>query len=153
MARLTLPEETFRIRPWRDSDLWFLVHVAPNVVTMRRELRAFLGECHSAQLAAVVSCEPNDPAARRSRVRHMVGVIFFARTWLGSGIVAHELSHAAFRVCNRLGIRVDHWSDPSRTLAEQRPMWEASAEEKYCGFAEHLTRDFWRAAYGRRLVS
>jgi hypothetical protein len=145
-----LPEETFRIRPWRDSHLWFLVHVAETEAKMRAATRKFVGECHRKQMAASIACIPSDRKSKR--LRGLIGVLFFARPLLGGALVAHELCHAAFRVCDHRRMRVKHWEPAGYTLATQPERAKASNEEKYCHYVEHLTRDFWTEAYARRLA-
>lgn len=147
-----LPEETFRIRPWRESPFWVLVRVAPTLTAMRKELREFSGDCHPEQLAATLQVVPPNEKIE-PHLAGLVAVMFFARTWLGGSLVTHELAHVAFRVCDTLRIRVKHWQLKSYTLQTQPTMWEASDEEKYCNFIEHLSRDFWREARARRLAS
>lgn len=149
---LELPTETFRIRPFPNSKAWFLVHVSPDLTRMRATMRKTIGDCHPKQVAASLGLDPVGRAAKRAHPG-ICGVLFFAKTWLGAGLVAHELSHAAFRVCERHGIRVQHWRTPGYAFETQPPMWRASDEEKYCNFVEYLTRDFWRQARERQLVS
>jgi len=153
MPEVDLPEETFSVRPWKGSDEWFMVHIADTLPKMRKALREFTdGDCKPTQLAAVVGVMPNDDEAREL-LGGLLGVLFFARTRLGAGLVAHELAHAAFLTCNHLGVRVEHWIPHGYTLSSQPTMWEASGEEKYCNFLEHLSRDFWRQAYAKRIVA
>lgn len=143
------PSETFRIHPWPASTLWFLVHVAETPEAMRGAIREFVEDCHENQLAACIGCEDEGP-----EYEGLVGVLFYAKPTIGAGLVAHELGHAAFRVCDRLAIRVDHWGPrPYNRLDEQPPMWQATSEEQYCNFLEHLSRDFWNHAYEHGIVS
>jgi hypothetical protein len=131
-----LPKETFRITA--DGQSYFVVHVAPTA----RQLRATMRRCG-------MSCAPNQIAgcvyATSDKMPDLRGVVLLTRP-LGAGIVTHELAHAAFRLMDHAGIRVNHWHKGSLE-ANQR-----GTEERYALTLEALTRSFWNEAYLSGLV-
>jgi hypothetical protein len=128
-----LPNETFRIKS--GDDQW-LVYLCATLDEMRALLRERTGECHPGQLGMCLSVASDDRTLR--------GALFLSREALGSGLVAHELAHAAFRTCEARGLTVFHQMRPQRTdgLQATHPH-----EETYCHVLEELTREFWRAYY------
>lgn len=141
-----LPVETFRVRPFAGRADHFIVHVADDVAGMRLAMRVLGARPKRHQIAACV--------AYRSRANpHLWGVLFFAKTRLGAGVVSHELAHAAFRVVEREGYRVEHWADRdprSSALAKRRAV---SSEERFCYALQRLTTNFWTEAYLRGVVA
>jgi hypothetical protein len=142
---------TFRIQPSHSSRLYLIVHVAKDVKEMRRTMRRVVGECHPRQVAGVMGLAPD----RQSDVMFddAVAIMFFGKDWIGAGLVAHEMAHAAFRVAERKHLKVDHWVDQGYTFRTQPAPSKASAEERYANIVEHLTRDFWTKAYAAGLVT
>ena len=137
-----LPPETFRLFPLPRRRAYFLVHIARTRPQMLRTMRGTVGFAHPRQLACVVGVSS-------SRHRGLLGVIFFPRSSLGAGLVAHELAHAAFRVADRCGRKVRHW----RPVLRARLGATANRdEEMYCTILERLTRQFWVEAYRLRLA-
>lgn len=130
---MMLPPETFRVRSSRRSRLYFVVHVAPTPAAMRVVMRRHAGGCHPRQLACVMG-------ASSKMMPGLVGLIFFTQSCLGVGIVAHEMAHAAFRYCERRGLRVTYWQKSHSRHVGQ-------SEEVFCAIVEHLNRDFWNRAY------
>ena len=132
--KTSVPPESFRIAAlgW-----WFLVHVAETVDAMRAAMREYVDGCHPDQLACVVSVRGNGD------LESCAGFVFVPRTHLGAGLVAHELAHAAFRVCDLQGLRVEHW--------QRGDAYESThaTEETYCAIVEALSREFWANAYAR----
>jgi hypothetical protein len=132
-----IPEASFWIHTSEDQTHYFVVHIAQTLAQMRETMKRHVGECHPRQVAGVVAViEPE-------LLPGLVGVIFFSRTDMGAGLVAHELAHAAFRTCDYLGIEVRHWDDKQLKFNDERQ----TSEELYARIVEHLTRDFWRQAY------
>ena len=149
--RDTLPPATFLIRPRVRGRICFIVHIADSLTAMRATMRRCSGWAHRQQLAAVDSATDwvRDRDGRR-RKGCLCGVLYFARNCLGAGLVSHELSHAAFRYCERIGLRVVHWKRREQMFTSARlanRSLTASSEEKYCDVTEQLNRDFWNKAY------
>jgi hypothetical protein len=132
MTTGTVPPETFRISALGH---WFLVHVAATPEAMRAAMRRHVTSCDPNQLAAVVAV--SDP--KGGLFVDCAGFIFLPQSALGAGLVAHELSHAAFRLMERHGWRVEHDVRVGDATNE--------VEETYCKAVEELTRDFWNHAY------
>ena len=65
-----------------------------------------------------------------------IGYLLFYRDWLGSGIVAHELTHAALHV----------WQMRRRKFSALRYALH-SQQEEFCMLVENMTIDFWRGFY------
>lgn len=150
--RPTLPPETFRIRPQQGSRYYFVVHVGTGLGTMRAAMRRHSGWAHPKMLGAVDSVRHRLPSGR---LTGCCGVIYFSRRHIGTGIVAHELAHAAFRLSERLGDRVEHWRwrEGGRVTHVDGSATTVPSEERYCVLVEGLSRDFWNKAYATGLVS
>lgn len=134
----TMPPETFRISAaplfsWP----FFVVHIAASVEAMREIMRDHSGGCHPAQLGAVIGVADPNPDGPYTAC---AGIVYLSEDRVGAGLVAHELGHAAFRLCERVGLTIRHW-DRGASL-ETNP-----SEETYCDVLERLTRDFWRQYY------
>ena len=143
MTMATVPPITFRLRARPTSRCWFVVHVADSLTAMRRTMRKSAGWAHPNQLAAVDSVRITDP-----RLRGLIGIVYFAKSHLGSGLVAHELTHAAFRYAEHVRVQVRHWEwrDKPATLGGDKTT-TVPAEEFLCSVVEHLNREFWLKAY------
>ncbi len=145
MGSGTVPPESFRVHPWEAAPDYFLVHISPTLEEMRLVMDEHTGWCHPDQLACCIRCEPANEETRE-RFGALFGMLFFSQEALGSGLVAHELAHAAFRSVESLDLRVAHWDRTSERAAS----W---TEELYCNCLERLTRTFWTEAYAREYVS
>lgn len=115
---------------------------------MRRTMRKSAGWAHPNQLAAVDSVRSRDP-----HLKGLIGIIYFAKPHFGSGLVTHELTHAAFRYAEHVHVQVRHWEwrDRPATLGRGKTT-TVPAEEFICEVVEHLTRQFWRKAYRLKLA-
>ncbi len=133
---VTLPAETFRVRPKPRSGRYFIVHVADSLTAMRRAMRQHLGSVHKGQLACVAQLTSTRPGEGG-----LLGVVFFAKTRLGAGIVAHEMAHAGFRALERDDLKLEHWRARGRRA---NPI-----EEEYAHIVEYLNIQFWREAYAK----
>jgi hypothetical protein len=133
-----LPRETFRITA--DGTAYFVVHVATTPRRMRETMRRCGAGCAPRQIAGCVY-------ATSDALPDLRGVVFLTRP-LGAGIVTHELAHAAFRLMDHAGIRVEHWKTRADLHENHR-----SAEERYALTLEALTRSFWKEAYLSGLVN
>ena len=131
---VTLPSSWFKVRPIRRSPKYFAVHVAPTLAALRREMRKHSGGCHSQQLAAVHAVTGVDDP-------HIIGIIYFAKSRLGAGIVAHEMVHAALRTMERI-------RGPIVTTPVQSK-WASThpSEEQLCRMVELLNSAFWYEFY------
>jgi hypothetical protein len=135
-----------------DREYYFAVCVYETIADMRAAMVA-MGRSGIQADHALASCittnSVGDPENR------MLGVLMFAEDHFGSGVVAHEIAHAAFRVAERCGVRVTHWR-------RAKPWWRrwrdevdqgCMQEEIYADVVEALTRQFWREAYARGIAS
>jgi hypothetical protein len=135
-----LPRETFRIDAEPAGHRgYFVVHVAPTARQMRATMRRCGTGCVPKQVAGCVS-------ATCDELPDLRGVVFLAQP-LGAGVVTHELAHAAFRLMDHAGVRVEHWSNGRDLRKNHR-----SSEERYALTLEALTRSFWNEAYRVGLV-
>lgn len=130
------PLESFRVRPVKGTRYYFLVHLASDLKAMKAAMRKHTGSAHPQQLAACVAAR-----GRGESNQGLVGLLFFATSHLGSGIVAHEMAHAAFRYCELKRLRVAHWDRPTH------PERTNVVEESFCDYLEELTRQFWCRYY------
>lgn len=135
----TIPPESFRISV---LGKWFLVHIAETVDDMQATMKGHVGGCHPQQLACVVSIDSYDES-----LTGCIGFIFMPRDHLGSGLVAHELAHAAFRVCDVIGLRVAHWERPLVQFRAPSDTTTSPSEESFCSMLETLTQKFWTKVY------
>lgn len=147
----TLPSETFRVYVRPKSRLYFRVHVSTTLKAMRREMRVCSGWSHPRQLAAVDA----GIMRRGGRKTGFCGTIWFSRTRLGVGIVAHELTHAALRYFDR---RHQSLTGQVRPVAMGRlrqihAVRASSNEEHFCDVVEYLNIEFWRKAYRLKVTS
>jgi hypothetical protein len=140
--KATPPPESFRIAT---LGRWFLVHIASTVEDMRTCMDEHVGGCSPDLLGGVVMVRGDGDYT------NCVGFIFLPRPQLTPCLVAHELAHAAFRVCESAGIHVHHWQ---RTFEGDRPKESATdaSEETYCAVLEILTREFWKKAHAHGFV-
>ena len=128
----------FKIHPWKNDKRHFKVYVAPSLTSMRSLIRK---ECEiepHRRVSAMCVWYPDS--------EDEIGMLFFHVKRLDRGTVAHEISHASFRACESLGIRVDHWKNNCEQLEETE-----SSEEQYAWIAERLTTGFWSEAKRLRL--
>ena len=115
---------------------------------MRRTMRQHAGWVNRRQLAAVDGVTTTVPT-----LKGLIGIIYLSRRHLGVGLVAHELTHAALRYCERVHVKVRHWE-----WRLQRPNLTATttttvpSEEFLCSVVEHLNRQFWMRAYRAGVV-
>ena len=135
-----LPTETFRIRPWKQSRRFFVVHVAENQEAMHRAMEESGILAREPYLGMCVSTSSDSKGWRG-----LLGVVFVSRQSVGGGLVAHELAHAAFRTIERKGGRVAHW-ERGRDLGAGMTTTNES-EEQFCRILEHLVKDFWTRWY------
>lgn len=136
-----VPPITFRLRVRRSSRCWFAVHVADSLTAMRKTMRKSSGWSHPQQLAAVDHCRTPDP-----KLKGLIGIIYFAKTHLGVGIVAHEMTHAALRYCEHVHVQVRHWEH--KPFGDKgRRVTTADSEELLAGIVESLNKGFWNHAY------
>lgn len=133
MKQLPLPRETFRIYPDVPSSRYFLVHVARSKGWMRREIKRTCGSCSPKAIAHCAGTRGT------GRYKPMLGFVFFCKEYFGSGIVAHELAHAAFRVA-----QVDKRWPRLRTTKQ---VSRRDTEERYAETVGNLSRTFWQQAY------
>lgn len=118
---VTVPPETFRIGA---RGRWLIVHIGTTPDDMRATMKQHVGWCDPNQMGCVVRVN-----GFAGEYADCLGYIFLPASHLGAGLVAHELGHAAFRVCEKTNAGPD--------------------EEIYCGVLETLTKDFWAKAYER----
>jgi hypothetical protein len=114
-------------------------------------MRRCAGWVHPQQVAAVDGVTQYDKRARKTG---LCGIIYIPRTHLGAGLVAHELSHAAFRYCERRRLRIEHWKwgPPAFGLSvKAKKVRVDSSEEVFCDVVEHLSRQFWSEIFARGL--
>lgn len=130
--------ETFRVHPQADGVLFFLVFVSDTLAEMRAKLLSDTGSCAPDQLGCCVAAE-----GASDETVGVVGVIYLSREKIGAGLAVHELGHAAFRACERIGLHVDHW-DRKADAPNVR-----SSEETFCCILERLTAEFWARFYER----
>lgn len=149
MTMATVPPIAFRLRPRPTSRYWFAVHVAKSLTAMRRTMKRSSGWAHPNQLAAVDSAWSADP-----QLRGMIGIIYFANNHLGVDLVAHELTHAAFRYAEHVRVEVRHWAwrNQPATLGRGKTTTVPS-EEFLCSVVEHMNREFWQKAYRAGLAT
>lgn len=144
----TVPPITFRVRVRPTSRCWFAVHVADSLTAMRRTMRQHSGWAHRRQLAAVDSVRTTDP-----RLKGLIGIVYLSRRHLGVGLVAHELTHAALRYCERVHVQVRHWDwKLQRANLTATTTTTVPSEEFLCSVVEHLNRQFWMKAYRAGLI-
>jgi hypothetical protein len=126
--------ELFCIYPWDEYADYFEVCVEPDKESMHSAFAALTGKVAHPDGQACV-CPIDDGSPR-------VGVVLFAADRIGVGIVAHEMAHAGFRALERRGYVVDHDVNDGQD----------SAEETYANVVERLNRQFWEAAYERKIA-
>ena len=124
------PSTWFKVRPLYRSPKFFAVHLATTVAAMRREMRRCAGGCHSKQRGAVISVVSGTHP-------HCLGIIYLAKSRIGSAIVAHEMAHAAFRTMERVGMLLD------TTEVETRWASTHPSEEQFCEIIGRLNSHFW----------
>lgn len=134
--------EQFRVYPLGEETApFFVVSVSDTLA----EMRALLDEHEfPATRTVLASCI----SATRPYDDDHIGWVFFAREALGSGMVAHEMAHAAFRMADACGVRVEHWRRPKFDGVDM----SNGREEVYASVIENLTRQFWREAYERGIA-
>lgn len=137
----SLPPESFRLYPYGDDAGFFVVHLASSLKELRQTMATHTGETRTHLVGAVIH-------ATSEQIVQLIGVVYFSLDHLGSGLVSHELAHAAFRAMERRDLRVDHWN---RQGGED--LQTSDNEEEFCLILERLTRQFWKEAYGRGFVA
>jgi hypothetical protein len=139
LADALLPEETLRVHA--DDERYFVVHVAANREAMLATMTELGYEPHP---ELVASCY----AASSENLDGLLGVLWFSHEWIGGGVVAHEMGHAAFRALEAVGVTVDHAREsPDDRFSDQYRA--TSTEERYCETLERLVREFWNEWYDR----
>lgn len=146
MTTIRLSEdEAFRIPvPYSDGEI--VVYLYPDVAALNAALSDYgvdVEQPYIGLYSDVVPADQND-----ALVADVVGVLCLARDHMGSGLVAHELAHAAFRTLERERLKLRHWH-------QRKPFWARvlwwydvvarsnDVEERYCMTLERLTRSFW----------
>lgn len=140
----SLPAEAFRVHPGDGAEMYFRVTLAPTAEEMRVRMRTISAAVSDQIIASCCSLSADDDP-------YLVGVLFFCEEWMGAGIVAHEMGHAAFRAMEASGRNVGHGTYPA-TEAEaachtDQPVLCEQSEETYCEALECLVKEFWRAYY------
>jgi hypothetical protein len=129
--------ETFRVTPAPDQPWYLSVWLYDTCEEMRASLHADgWTEGDDPELALGGCCFGVEHA-----VDPVFAVVHLPRDILGSGLVAHEMTHAAFRYMERLGLTVTH--GPDGTLRQRA----CGVEETFCSVVEHLNAGFWTAYY------
>lgn len=145
--RVRLPDETFRLYPWPFGQQYFSVYVAPTFGAMCGALINAFGV--DAVPSGIVACVCNGPLIERG---DMMGMAFFSRTDLRREVVAHELSHVAFRALEWRDVRVKHWVRQPRKSVKLRLAAGHDSEEQFATILGLLTQQFWQEACGRGLA-
>lgn len=137
----TIGVETFRVHPEPDGRLFAIVIIEDTLAKMRARMIEETGSCHVDQIGCCVAVSPTTDAHAG-----IFAVVYLSRERLGSGLVAHELTHCAFRAAEAIGLRVAHWE---RT--DDQPD-VATTEEMFALMLERLTAEFWSNAYAIGVV-
>ena len=125
-----------KVRAGRGVGDYFVVNIYANVRLMRAAIRKSRGKYgfdHTLGLCAwYTSLRKVRGTWRRQRE---CGTIYFCRGYLGSGIVTHEMTHAAFA-----------WLWKRK---KWRPHWRSALEEPLAWTTGWLVAQFWTRYYER----
>lgn len=146
--RLTM----FLLRPLRRSRRCFIVVVADTNALMRAAIGQLPNRrpkaVHAKLLACCLAVRSSDP-----KWKGLIGFLFFSKDTLGSGMVAHEMAHAGFRVIEYDGLRLEHWRSEGNRSKSSTARYANRVEERYADVVEHMTRQFWIEAFARGIAA
>ena len=124
--------------------------VFPTTVSLIPEARrlGFKFPRNSPKIDGVFLCGGPKCFTRGGKPLDCIGLILLAKSKLGAGYVAHEISHAVLELFYREGWMKKLAANPLRFFAASRELKRSCDEnERFCDCMEHYTRAFWTAWY------
>lgn len=136
-ARLVSPYAKFRIYPAKDRYFYFTVYVFANEWDMREFRRIQLPgrteDRNATDYAAVcvryIDCKNARAKVPEKRYDRDIGAVLFHRRKTGTGVVSHEMTHAALHALHV-------------TQTKKNPIYNHVLDEALACMVGHLTRQF-----------
>lgn len=129
------PRLSFRVYPASRHSFYFAVNIWPTKRAMRQHCSWITGKFDAASTGQSIT---RFPSGKRTK---LLGEVNFYKSYIGAGVVSHELLHSAIRWLQKLSPSYEAFIVANSRASE--------AEELLCGALHRMVIGFWDY-YARR---